>query len=102
MPAVGKTEELGFFDKLFSFGQSNPILGTWSSKMMGMELARFEFRPDSMRANGVDIKVRYKIEDGNVIVYPEGESAGMVFRIIDKNNLIMGEGFAQAQLVRVN
>jgi len=101
-PAADKTEEPGFFAKLFSFGQSNPILGTWSSNMLGMELARFEFRPDSMRANGVDIKVRYKIEDTQVIVYAEGESTGMVFRIIDKDNLIMGEGFAQVQLVRVN
>lgn len=101
-PAKAKAEEKGFFAKLFSFGQSNPILGTWATGAMGMELARFEFRPDSMRARGVDIKVRYKIEDAQVIVYAEGDTNGMVLRIIDKDNLIMGEGLAQVQLVRVN
>lgn len=100
--AATKAEDPGFFAKLFSFGQSNPILGIWTTSAMGMELARFEFRPDFMRANGADIKVRYKIEDAQVIVYSEGETNGMILRIIDKDNLSMGEGFTQVKLVRVN
>lgn len=101
-PVASKAEEPGILAKLFGFGQVNPVLGTWSTGAMGMELASFEFRPDSMRANGIDVKVRYKIEDAQIIVYAEGESSGMVLRTIDKNNLIMGEGFAQVTLVRVN
>jgi hypothetical protein len=101
-PAASKAEGAGFFARLFSFGESNPILGTWATSAMGVKLARFEFRPDSMRTNGVDVKVRYKVEDSRVVVFPEGESVGMVFRIIDKDTLIMGEGFAQVKLVRVN
>jgi hypothetical protein len=100
-PAISSAEEPGFFAKLFSFGKPNPVLGTWSSGTMGVELARFEFLPSSMRSNGVDVKVRYKVEDTQVIVYAEGETAGTVLRIVDKDRLLMGEGFAQIQLVRV-
>lgn len=118
-PAATKTEEMGFFARLFSFGKANPILGTWASSVMGVEILRVEFRPDSMsmRAElgldiiGVgdidikDIKVRYKIEDGQVTVYSaDGHTSGpvMVLRIIDKNSLSFDEGFEQVKLVRVN
>jgi hypothetical protein len=101
-PKAVAADEPGFFAKLFSFGQTNPVLGTWAGSMMGVELVRFEFRPDSMRTSGVDIKVRYKIEGSKVIVYAEGETAGMVLRVIDKNNLMMGEGLAEVKLVRAD
>jgi hypothetical protein len=93
----------GMFDKLlslFTFPGSNPILGKWSSNVMGMQTT-FDFRPDSMRSNSGTVNVRYKVEDGQVIVYPNGGTESLIVKVIDKNTLSMMMGFMTIELKRV-
>ena len=102
--APAKAEKSGgFLDSIlnfFSFGGSNPILGKWATKMMGVTVASFEFRPDSMKSDGRSVKVRYQVEGKRVIVYAEGESEGMIIKVIDKDTIALDVGSMEVQLVR--
>lgn len=101
--AVTAEKSGGFLDAIlnvFSFASSNPILGKWATKMMGVTVASFEFRPDSMKSDGRSVKVRYQIEGKRVIVYAEGESEGMIIKVIDKDTIALDVGSMEVQLVR--
>jgi len=81
-------------------GGSNPLIGTWRmvpekgnalSQGLGflMQNQTVEFREDSMIAAGEASKVTYEVQDGRVIVYPQGagDGRGTVYLILDENRI---------------
>jgi hypothetical protein len=95
----------GMFDalkRLFSLGASNPIIGKWSSEMMGVTVAAFEFESDAMLTNGQKTPVRYEVEGQRVTVYPQGEGSGMVVNVVDHDTLSIDTGLVQLKLKRAH
>lgn len=91
----------GWFSKLWSWGNSNPLIGQWRPENDLFEAMRFEFSADTMQNNGVRVKVRYEVKDGQVTVYPEGSPMGTVFRLIDSNTMVLDTPLATIKLLRV-
>jgi len=94
----------GFFDRLknlFSVSGANPLIGRWTSDVMGISVARFEFDSGTMTSNGRKVAVRYDIEDKRVTVYADGEAGGTVFNVIDKDTLSIDTGFIDMKIKRV-
>lgn len=94
----------GFFSALTKlFGSAgNPLMGRWSSNVMGMVTVQFEFDADSMTSNGQRTKVRYEVKGDTVTVYPEGSSVGEVFNVVDSNTLRVRTGLMDIELHRTN
>lgn len=92
----------GFFNSLMKFFASsgNPLIGRWTSHVMGMVALNFEFDADSMANNGQKTKVRYEVNDKTVSVYPEGSPVGLVFTIVDANTMRLNTGFVDVELKR--
>jgi hypothetical protein len=99
-PAAG-----GLFDKfksLFSFMSGNPVLGKWTTNMMGMKTLSIEFLPDAMRdENGRLSKVRYQVDGHQVKVFSlEGKTDVLVIQVVDANHLSINAGLMNLQLTR--
>ena len=92
---------MGWFSKLFSWGTPNPLIGKWRPDLPGFDAMSFEFSSDTMQNGGVRVNVRYEVKDGQITVYPEGSSAGTVFRIIDSNTMVLDTPLANIKLLRV-
>lgn len=92
---------MGWFFKLFSWGTPNPLIGKWEPENDLFEAMKFEFSADTMQNNGVRVKVRYEVKDGQVTVYPEGSPMGTVFRLIDANTMVLDTPLANIKLLRV-
>lgn len=93
----------GFFASLMKMfgGKSNPLIGHWTSSVMGFAVVAFDFDADSMSTNGNKVKVRYEVTDEEVTVYPQDDSAaGMVFKVIDANTMTVNMGIAALQIKR--
>lgn len=91
----------GWFSKLLSWGSTNPLIGRWEPENGLFEAMKFEFSADTMQNNGVRVKVRYEITDGQVTVYPEGSPMGTVFHLIDSNTMVINTPLANIKLLRV-
>lgn len=97
-----KSESLtGWFSKLFSWGNTNPLIGKWRPENDFLTGVSYEFSSDTMRNNGAQVKVRYEVKDGQVTVYPEGSPMGIVFRLIDSNTMVIDTPLAAMKLLRV-
>lgn len=83
-----------------SSSTGNPILGKWTASIMGIAAVNYEFTPDSMRNGMAIVKVRYEVKDGQVVVFPEGESVGLIFKVIDNNNIELRTGIVDVRLKR--
>ena len=92
---------MGWFSKLFSWGTPNPLIGKWEPENNLFEAMKFEFSADTMQNNGVRVKVRYEVKDGQVTVYPEGSPMGTVFRLIDSNTMVLDTPLANIKLLRI-
>ena len=90
-----------WFSKFLSWGNTNPLIGQWNPENEIFTGMRFEFSSDTMQNNGAQVKVRYEVKDGKVIVYPEGRTEGIVFRLIDSNTMVIDNAFANIKLLRV-
>lgn len=100
-PAAKETDS-GFFSaimKLFA-SSGNPLIGRWTSSVMGMVALSFEFDADSMISDGQKTKVRYEVNDKSVTVYPEGSAAGLIFTIVDNDTMQLRTGFVDVELKR--
>lgn len=103
--AQSNTTETGFLasiKKLFSGGLlgGNPLIGRWSSNVMGVVTINFEFDGDYMISNGQKVKVRYEVEDQTVTVYAENASVGLIFTVIDSDTVSINSGFMDVKLKR--
>jgi hypothetical protein len=86
--------------KIFG-GKSNPLIGHWTSNVMGFAVVAFDFDANSMTTNGSKVKVRYEVTDNDVTVYPlQNSDAGMVFKVIDANTMSVNMGMAALQITR--
>lgn len=106
----------GFFaglSQLFSFG-GHPLQGTWridvgdsaESKMaagfLGMAgMGEITFTRDSMEVGGESVKCQFEVNDQSVKVTPEGEGKTQIFKMRDKNTMVMGAGLGEATYKRV-
>lgn len=92
----------GLFSSIMKFfaSSSNPLIGHWTSNVMGVVAFNFEFDSDSMTNNGQKAKVRYEVNDKTVTVYPEGSAIGLVFTIVDNDTMRMSTGFVDVELKR--
>ena len=93
----------GFFASLMKMlgGNRNPLIGHWTSSVMGFAVVTFDFDADSMSTNGNKVNVRYDVSDKEVTVYPQGDSdAAMVFRVVDDNTMSVDMGIAALQIKR--
>lgn len=79
----------------------NPLIGKWETSMMGVVMLQYEFTADSMRMGDTVTPVRYDIKEGEVVVYPEGQSAGLIVRVIDQDNIELNVGMAAVKFRRV-
>lgn len=91
----------GWLSKLLSWGNTNPLIGQWEPENDIFVAMKFEFSADTMQNNGVRVKVRYEVKDGQVTVYPEGSPMGTVFRLIDSNTMVLDTPLANIKLLRV-
>ena len=71
---------------LFSASGNNPLIGKWRG-VPPLESLEYEFTADTMLGETGEVKVRYEIRDKDVVVYPEGKTSGLVFRVVDRNNV---------------
>lgn len=80
--------------------KSNPIIGKWqdSTGILGVE-----FTSNEMRIGPSVTRVRYKVSDNKVTVYPSDSSTGFVVTVVNKNeiSLIGGLGLPGGNLQRV-
>lgn len=86
---------------LFSAGGGNPLIGKWETSMLGMMMLQYEFTPDSMRVGDTETKVRYEVREGQVVVYPEGQSVGLIVKVVDHDTITLNAGLAAMQFKRV-
>lgn len=94
----------GFFQTItgfFSGFGGNPLIGKWRSHIMGQNFLDFEFTTDSMRSDAGVTKVHYEAKGKEVVVFPEGQSYGMIVKFIDNDTISMNMGLAELELKRV-
>lgn len=78
-----------FFDKLFSFGASNPLLGKWQ----GEGLLLLEFRESNALVMGLPTSVRYEFRGKDVRVYLENlQREPLVVTVVDADTLSIVDG----------
>ena len=92
----------GWFSKLWSWGNTNPLIGKWNPEIAAFEALSFEFSSTTMKNNGKQYKVRYEVADQLVIVYPEESAGGTVVRFIDQNTVILDGQYSGIKLKRVH
>jgi hypothetical protein len=122
--AVQSTARTGLFagitaslSKLFSFG-GHPLTGTWrmdSDKMgasmgigslkgmggmMGNQLD-MTFTSNTMEIGGQLVKCTFEVDGKRVKVMPEGQPAGLVFVLLDKDTAKVDMGLMQVEYKRV-
>lgn len=86
-----------------AFG-GNPLIGKWETSMMGLIMLQYEFTTDAMRTNdGEEVKVRYEVRerDKQVLVYPEGQSMGLIVKVVDQDTIEINVGPAGMRFKRV-
>ncbi len=60
-----------------------------------------DVKRDSMEIGGESVKCQFEANDQRVKVTPEGEGKTQIFKIRDKNTMVMGAGFAEVTYKRV-
>jgi len=93
--------------QLFSFG-GHPLKGTWRLDMSdlggfapkGLDV-RLVFTNSTMEVEGKVVKCSFEVDGQRVIVRPEGESAGMVFVMEDRNTASVDMGLVTMKYLRV-
>ena len=65
---------------------NNLLIGKWRG-VPPMTSVEFEFTPDTMRDLNGEVKVRYEILEKDIVVYPEGKTEGVTFRVVNRNTV---------------
>jgi hypothetical protein len=115
-PKATKPDQGGMFaalTNLFSgWGTAHPLVGEWAvddtpslGGFLGAALpfkgGRVTFGSDYMESGGERIKARFEVKGDVVNVRAEGERDGILFRVKDKNKMVMAFGLVEIPFNRV-
>ncbi|WP_164931967.1 zinc ribbon domain-containing protein [Janthinobacterium sp. 17J80-10] len=102
---VADTETQGWWPRIKNYFSAvvggNPLIGKWETSMMGVIMLQYEFTADTMRVGDAVTPVRYEVRDNEVVVYPEGQGAGLIVKVIDQDNIELNFGVAAVKFRRV-
>ena len=98
--------------QLFSFG-GHPLQGTWrldmgdsaegqmAAGLLGMAgLAEITFTRNAMEVGGESVQCKFEVDGQRVKVTPEGKSKSDIYKMRDKNTMVMGAGFSEVTYTR--